>query len=1200
MPAAVWLAIGLSSASAAAVVNTIPVGNGARGVSSDGAHVWVANWDDGTVSEIDASSGTVVNTIPVGSDPFGVSSDGTHVWVTHWVADGTVSEIDASTGAVVNTIPVGSGPYAVSSDGTHVWVANLYDGTVSEIDASSGRVVNTIPVGTQPESVSSDGTHVWVANETDGTVSEIDASTGTVVNTIPVGSEPTGVSSDGTHVWVANYDADTVSEIDASTGTVVNTITFGYQPYAVSSDGTHVWVTNPNDSEGCADGTVSEIDASTGTVVQTIPVGSCPVGVSSDGIHVWVTNEGDDTVSEIEIGPSAPDIVVRPDAATRSTSATFEFTSDTDGAQFECSLDGSAFSACSSPQTYSGLADGPHTFQVGEHETGQDPGPIASYSWAVYTHPPVVTIDSAPSGTTTSQTATVTFHGTAEDGNNGDISNTCSLDGGAASVCSSPETLNDLSPGAHSLTIVAVDDVGNESAPVTVSWTLGATAPAPGTIPTPSLACPAPLASLARAGLLVTQGVDGTCLKRSGKSSFSATGPVTLDGLTVSPDPGSTLTLTPGKTQSVFSSTGGVAVGIGSLPAFPLKGPIKWTAPVGNSGLLGTGNTPWNPTIGGLHALVNLSALDLSIADGGSVSMTISLQLPSAFNALPGAATGVSADFTLKASNDKGVDFMGQVNVASLYVGTTQVKDLHLSYDLASGTFMGSAMVLLVPDKGPSITMSITIGPSSSESVIGCCIRQFELDVQDINKEIPDTPLFLQTINGSAKPATTPGGISYPVFAGNVALTIGPQTGQAPPAVGFDGGLELDLSPQWSLTATGKATVESFPLANAKVKYTEGGTIELNGDVTVTIHGYGLSAAIVPGTFFQVGGNYNIDATGSVTLGSLGSAEGEAVFSNNGYAACATIDGLVLGWGVPTNGTPEPFAGSCDMGPYEATESSAHAAGAALHFSLGAHHGQRLIAVHGTSAAPQLTLTGPGLSLVGGAGANETPSGLIVPDPTDNTTYVILRRSPAGNYSVTAQNTAITSVSIADSLPPVAVSVHTRSLPDGKRRLTYSQRTAPGQHLELFEQGTPGNDRLLLSTTRARGQLTYTPAVGLGSSRTIRAITIANGLPRATQTLAPYRINDSRPPRVPSLLHHGQRLSWQKTPRAVRYMLAFTTTNGTTPTVTTRARTVRIPDGATAATIVAIDAADRPGPAATIKLPVPAGHPRKPKRADKT
>jgi YVTN family beta-propeller protein len=311
------LAIGVASASAAAVVNTIPVGKSPWGVSSDGTHVWATNEGDDTVSEIDASTGTVIKTIPVGSNPEWVSSDGTHVWVANW-GDGTVSEIDASTGTVVNTIPVGgtvSGvydgePVAVSSDGTHVWVANWQDSSVSEIDASTGTVVNTIDVGGSPAGVSSDGTHVWVTNSggPGSTVSEIDASTGTVVNTIAVGPDGVvGVSSDGTHVWATNAANGFISELAASTGTVVNTITptdtsLFDGPLGVSSDRTHVWVTIAGDDA------VSEIDASTGTVVNTIPVGTDPVGVSSDGTHVWVTNHDADTVSEIQISaaPATP------------------------------------------------------------------------------------------------------------------------------------------------------------------------------------------------------------------------------------------------------------------------------------------------------------------------------------------------------------------------------------------------------------------------------------------------------------------------------------------------------------------------------------------------------------------------------------------------------------------------------------------------------------------------------------------------------------------------------------------------------------------------------------------------------------------------------------------------------------------------------------------------------------------------------
>jgi YVTN family beta-propeller protein len=300
--------VGVSSASATAVVNTIPVGSSPWGVSSDGTHVWVANTQESTVSEIDASTGTVVITIPVGGKPAYVSADGTHVWVASEYG-APLTEIDASTGTVVNTIPVGN-DYGVSSDGTHVWVATYKYGSVSEFDASSGTFVNTIPVGGASYGVSSDGTHVWVTNSGAGTVSEIDASTGTVVNTIPVGSDPLGVSSDGTHVWIANYLGNTVSEIDASTGTVVNTIPVGSDPLGVSSDGTHVWVAN---SIG---GTVSEIDASTGTVVNTIPVGSSPYGVSSDGTHVWVANYGGGTVSEIQISAASTLLQGPPTSAT--------------------------------------------------------------------------------------------------------------------------------------------------------------------------------------------------------------------------------------------------------------------------------------------------------------------------------------------------------------------------------------------------------------------------------------------------------------------------------------------------------------------------------------------------------------------------------------------------------------------------------------------------------------------------------------------------------------------------------------------------------------------------------------------------------------------------------------------------------------------------------------------------------------------
>jgi hypothetical protein len=69
-----------------------------------------------------------------------------------------------------------------------------------------------------------------------------------------------------------------------------------------------------------------------------------------------------------------------------ATSASIAFTSSESGSTFECSLDGGAFSACTSPKSYSGLGVGAHTVQVraldGSPNHNVDPTP-ASASWTI-------------------------------------------------------------------------------------------------------------------------------------------------------------------------------------------------------------------------------------------------------------------------------------------------------------------------------------------------------------------------------------------------------------------------------------------------------------------------------------------------------------------------------------------------------------------------------------------------------------------------------------------------------------------------------------------------------------------------------------------------------------------------------------------------------------------------------------------------
>jgi uncharacterized delta-60 repeat protein len=93
-----------------------------------------------------------------------------------------------------------------------------------------------------------------------------------------------------------------------------------------------------------------------------------------------VRYDGDPPDTSIGSGPAA---------STTATDASFDFTASLPGSTFECRLDGAAWAACASPQGYSGLSIGVHTFDVrATHPVGNTDSTPASYSWTVTAPPP--------------------------------------------------------------------------------------------------------------------------------------------------------------------------------------------------------------------------------------------------------------------------------------------------------------------------------------------------------------------------------------------------------------------------------------------------------------------------------------------------------------------------------------------------------------------------------------------------------------------------------------------------------------------------------------------------------------------------------------------------------------------------------------------------------------------------------------------
>jgi hypothetical protein len=162
----------------------------------------------------------------------------------------------------------------------------------------------------------------------------------------------------------------------------------------------------------------TDYSAPYGVIWDSTTTSDGPVTIIARALDIGF-NATTSTSRTVAVDNTPPNTVINsgPSGTDSSTSATFTFSSNEIGVSFLCLIDTVEIEGCTSPQTFNGLANGSHIFQVTATDGAgnTDPTP-ASRTWTVNTSGPTSTYTATASPTATATytpTVTPTFTSTA-------------------------------------------------------------------------------------------------------------------------------------------------------------------------------------------------------------------------------------------------------------------------------------------------------------------------------------------------------------------------------------------------------------------------------------------------------------------------------------------------------------------------------------------------------------------------------------------------------------------------------------------------------------------------------------------------------------------------------------------------------------------------------------------------------------------
>jgi len=167
-----------------------------------------------------------------GNYPSGLTWDGDHLWVCDF-QDDKIYRLD-ETGKVVHSIESPAyWPSGLAFDGKYLWNSDVkgliprgdeyHEGRIFKIDPADGTILNTLAAPTpSPMGLAWDGHYLWCVDNLYHKLIQFDPEDGTTIKEYPSpAGKPQGITFDGKYLWISDRGTDEIYMVNPENGNVI-------------------------------------------------------------------------------------------------------------------------------------------------------------------------------------------------------------------------------------------------------------------------------------------------------------------------------------------------------------------------------------------------------------------------------------------------------------------------------------------------------------------------------------------------------------------------------------------------------------------------------------------------------------------------------------------------------------------------------------------------------------------------------------------------------------------------------------------------------------------------------------------------------------------------------------------------------------------------------------------------------------------